>query len=116
MRAFDLVFTDALATDNKYLLLIKVCRLASSFLLVPTLRFTQAIILFECGKHDDAISRIDDLIDIVGDQSVYITVRVRQREYLLVNEVNRCRTGSNASPAWKHINQQRGQRTRDRIV
>ena len=89
MRAFDLVFTDALATDNKYILLIKVCRLASSFLLVPTLRFTQAIILFECGKHDDAISRIDDLIDIVGDQSVYITVRVRQREYLRANKVNK---------------------------
>ena len=64
-------------------------RLSSSLLLVPTLRFTQAIIMFECGKQDDAISRVDDLIHIVGDQSVlYIIVRVRQREYIRVNKVN----------------------------
>ena len=39
-------------------------------------RFTQAIILFECGKHSDAISRVDDLINVVGDKSLYITVHV----------------------------------------
>ncbi|KAF8557544.1 hypothetical protein OG21DRAFT_1482211, partial [Imleria badia] len=59
IRAFDLVFTDGLATDNNFLLLIK------------------AVILFECGKHHDAISRVDDLIDIVDDKSLYITVRAQ---------------------------------------
>ncbi|KAF8552461.1 hypothetical protein OG21DRAFT_1511487 [Imleria badia] len=59
IRAFDLVFTDGLATENDFLLLIK------------------AIILFECGKHHDAISRVDDLIDIVDDRSLYITVRAQ---------------------------------------
>ncbi|KAH0833010.1 hypothetical protein J3R83DRAFT_11995 [Lanmaoa asiatica] len=59
MRVFDLVFTEGLPTENKFILLIK------------------AIILFECGKHDDAISRVDDLIDIVDDQSIYITVRAQ---------------------------------------
>ncbi|KAF8552374.1 hypothetical protein OG21DRAFT_1443645, partial [Imleria badia] len=59
IRAFDLVFTDRLATDNSFLLLIK------------------AVILFECGKHHDAISRVDDLIDIVDDKSLYITVRAQ---------------------------------------
>jgi hypothetical protein len=44
--------------------------------------------MFECGKHDDAISRMDDLVDIVGDQSVYITVRVRQPRDIPVNTVN----------------------------
>ncbi|KAF8546790.1 WD40 repeat-like protein, partial [Imleria badia] len=59
IRVFDLVFTDGLATDNNFLLLIK------------------AIIVFECGKHHDAISRVDDLIDIVDDKSLYITVRAQ---------------------------------------
>ena len=42
-----------------------------------TFRFVQAIILFECGKHDDAILRVGDLIDISDDPSLYVTVRVR---------------------------------------
>lgn len=52
-----------------------------SFVAVRTesYRVTQAIILFECGKHDDAISRVDDLIGIVDDRSLYITARVRKR-------------------------------------
>ena len=45
-----------------------------------TCRFVQAVILFECGKHDDAILRIGDLIGIVDDQSLYVTVRVRIRQ------------------------------------
>ena len=53
--------------------------LSSSSLSVLTFRFVQAIILFECGKHDDAILRIGDLIGIVDDQSLYVTVRVRTR-------------------------------------
>jgi len=32
--------------------------------------------LFECGKHKDAILRVDDLIDTVNDKSQYIAVRV----------------------------------------
>ncbi|KAH0834960.1 WD40-repeat-containing domain protein [Lanmaoa asiatica] len=59
MRAFDLVFTEGFPTENKFFLLIR------------------AIILFECGKHDDAISRVDDLIDIVDDQSIYLTVQAQ---------------------------------------
>ncbi|KAF8556856.1 hypothetical protein OG21DRAFT_1482768 [Imleria badia] len=59
MRVFDLVFVDSIPTENKFLLLVK------------------AIILFECGKHHDAISRVDDLIDIVDNQSLYITVRAQ---------------------------------------
>ncbi|KAF8554956.1 hypothetical protein OG21DRAFT_1508243 [Imleria badia] len=65
IRVFDLVFTDGFATDNNnFLLLIK------------------AVILFECGKHHDAISRVDDLIDIADDKSLYITVRA-QMSFLL---------------------------------
>ncbi|KAF8554954.1 hypothetical protein OG21DRAFT_1439363 [Imleria badia] len=59
IRVFDLVFTDGLATDNNFLLLIK------------------AVILFECGRHHDAISRVDDLLDIVDDKSLYITARAQ---------------------------------------
>ena len=33
--------------------------------------------LFQCGKHDSAISRVDGLIDVVDVKSLYITVRVR---------------------------------------
>ena len=32
--------------------------------------------MFECGKHKDAILRVDDLIDTVNDKSQYIAVRV----------------------------------------
>ena len=35
--------------------------------------------MFECGKHDDAILRVGDLIDISDDPSLYVTVRVRTR-------------------------------------
>ncbi|KAF8556862.1 hypothetical protein OG21DRAFT_1495255 [Imleria badia] len=59
MRVFDLTFGNGLPSENKLLLLIK------------------AVILFECGKHDDAILRVGDLIDIVDDQSPYITVRAQ---------------------------------------
>lgn len=41
--------------------------------------FTQAALLFESGKHDNAISRVGYLIDIVDDQSLYLTVRVSER-------------------------------------
>ena len=33
--------------------------------------------MFEYGKHEDAISRVDGLIGVVDDQSLYVTVRVR---------------------------------------
>ncbi|KAF8547157.1 WD40 repeat-like protein [Imleria badia] len=59
MRVFDLVYSAGLSSENNLLLLIK------------------AIILFECGKHDDAILRVGDLIDIVDGQSIYITVRAQ---------------------------------------
>ncbi|KAF8554957.1 WD40 repeat-like protein [Imleria badia] len=66
IRVVDLVFTQGLAIhdNNNLLLLIK------------------AIILFECGKHHDAISRVDDLINIVDDKSLYIVVRA-QLSFLL---------------------------------
>ncbi|KAF8546332.1 hypothetical protein OG21DRAFT_1502001 [Imleria badia] len=57
MRVFDLAF--GLPGENQLVLLIK------------------AIILFESGKHDDAILRVGDLIDILEDQSPYITVRAQ---------------------------------------
>ncbi|KAF8554959.1 hypothetical protein OG21DRAFT_967167 [Imleria badia] len=60
---FDLVFTDGLVTGhNNFILLIK------------------AIILFECGKHPNAISRLDNLINIVDDKSLYI---IAQMSFLL---------------------------------
>ena len=46
---------------------------------VLTSCFVQAIILFECGKHDDAILRVGDLVDISDDPLLYVTVRVRTR-------------------------------------
>ncbi|KAI9569819.1 WD40-repeat-containing domain protein [Boletus coccyginus] len=58
-RVFDLVFSEGIPSENRLLLLIK------------------AIILFECGKHEDAVLRVDDLIDIVNDKSPYIAVRAR---------------------------------------
>ncbi|KAG6369523.1 WD40-repeat-containing domain protein [Boletus reticuloceps] len=56
MDEFDSVFCDGLPCENNLLLLVK------------------AILAFECKKHDEAISRVDDLIDIM-DKSPYIAVR-----------------------------------------
>ena len=50
----------------------------SSLLVLIIICFAQAIILFLCGKRDDAILRVNDLIDIVDDKSLYCTVRVCQ--------------------------------------
>ncbi|KAF8556859.1 hypothetical protein OG21DRAFT_1482770 [Imleria badia] len=74
IRDFDLVFSDGLPVENRFLLLIK------------------AIILFECGKHEDAISRVDGLISIVDDQSPYITVRAQM--YMLLGNMS-MREGNN---------------------
>ena len=35
--------------------------------------------LFQCGKHDSAISRVDGLIEMVDVKSLYIALRVRIR-------------------------------------
>ncbi|KAF8545829.1 hypothetical protein OG21DRAFT_1333743 [Imleria badia] len=84
IRAFDLVFTDGLATNNNFLLLIK------------------AVISFECGKHHDAISRVDDLIDIVDDKSLYMyhcpgsNVPLTRRH---VGEQRRLRPSNGVAPA-----------------
>ncbi|KAI9569842.1 hypothetical protein HD554DRAFT_2327801 [Boletus coccyginus] len=59
LRVFDLVFSESIPNENKHLLLIK------------------AVILFASGKHEDAILRVNDLIDIVDDKSPYITVRAK---------------------------------------
>ena len=37
----------------------------------------QAIIVFMAGEHDDAISRVDDLIDTVPFNSIFYVVQVR---------------------------------------
>ncbi|KAI9569853.1 hypothetical protein HD554DRAFT_2170850 [Boletus coccyginus] len=58
-RVFDLVFSEGIPSENRLLLLLK------------------AIVLFECGRHEDAVLRVDDLIDIVKDKSPYIAVRAR---------------------------------------
>jgi len=79
MRVFDLVFSEGIPSENKLLLLMKVCACHSHRCLVPIFHFTQAIVSFECGKHEDAILRVGDLIDIVKDKSPYITVRVGTR-------------------------------------
>lgn len=77
LHVFDLVFSDDVPTGNRFLLLVKVCAYRTRCCLYRN--FLQAIILFECGKQHDAISRVDYLIDIVSHQSLYITVRVRER-------------------------------------
>ncbi|KAG9311583.1 hypothetical protein JVU11DRAFT_7792 [Chiua virens] len=59
MRVYDLVFSEGVPIENNLLLLIK------------------AIVLFECGKQDDAFSRIDDLIDIVDNKSIYLVARAQ---------------------------------------
>jgi hypothetical protein len=46
---------------------------------MPILHPTQAIVAFECKKHDEAISRADDLINIM-DKLPYIAVRVHPHE------------------------------------
>ena len=38
------------------------------------------MILFECGKRDEATLRVDHLIDIADDRPLYITVLVRKRQ------------------------------------
>ncbi|KAF8550473.1 hypothetical protein OG21DRAFT_1446572 [Imleria badia] len=55
----DLVFSDGLPAENRFLLLIK------------------AIIMFECRKHEDAISRVDGLIGLVDDHSLYVIIRAQ---------------------------------------
>ena len=83
MCIFDLVFTDGLTTtENNLLLLIKACTHHHLRCCIDH-AFTQAIIIFECGKHDAAISRLNFLIDIVEDRSLYVTVQVRGRLHLL---------------------------------
>jgi len=79
MRIFDLVFSECIPSENKILLLIKVCAHHPRCCPIPIFRLTQAVLLFECGKQEDAILRVSDLIDIVDNQSPYIVVRVRTR-------------------------------------
>lgn len=79
MRIFDLVFSECTPSENRILLLIKVCAHHPRCCLISIFCSTQAIILFECRRYEDAILRVDDLIDIVDNQSPYIAVRVRTR-------------------------------------
>ena len=79
MRVFDLVFSERTPSENRILLLIKVCAHHPRCCVIQMFHLTQAIILFECGKHEDAILRVGDLIDIANNQSPYIAVRVRTR-------------------------------------
>ncbi|KAG8216979.1 hypothetical protein J3R82DRAFT_7285 [Butyriboletus roseoflavus] len=74
MRIFDLVFSDGLSAEKNFLLLVK------------------AIFLFECGNHDNAISRVDDLIDLVDDHSLYLTVRAQM--LILLRDIS-LRAGDN---------------------
>lgn len=75
--AFDFVFIDGPSDENKFLLLIKVCPYVLISPYAHFFCFVEAAILFECGRHEDAILRVDGLIEVVGDKSPYITVRVR---------------------------------------
>ena len=79
MCVFDLVFSEGIPSENKLLLLIKVCAGDPRCSLVLIFRFAQAIILFECGQRSEAILRVEGLIRIVDDKSPYITVWVGTR-------------------------------------
>jgi len=59
MRIFDLVFANGSLPESNFVLLIK------------------AIVLFQCGRFDEAISRVEDLIDAIDDKTIYITARAR---------------------------------------
>ena len=43
----------------------------------PAAHIAQAIIVFMAGEHDDAISRVDDLIDTVPFNSICHVVQAR---------------------------------------
>jgi len=79
MRAFDLVFSEGIPNENRLLFFIKVRACHPRCCLVLIFRFTEAIVLFECVHHEDAILRVGDLIDIVHNKSPHITVRVGTR-------------------------------------
>ena len=89
MCIFDLVFTDGLTTtENNLLLLIKACTHHHLRCCIDH-AFTQAIILFVCGNHDAAISRLNFLIDVVDDRSLYVTVQVRERSHPLYTRLTK---------------------------
>ncbi|KAF8556850.1 hypothetical protein OG21DRAFT_1482764 [Imleria badia] len=48
--------------------------------------------MFECGRHEDAISRVDGLIGIMDDHSLYVTVRAQM--FLLLGSIS-MREGNN---------------------
>lgn len=96
-RVFDLIFSDGFPTENNFLLLIKVCLSVCSTFVPIRFHFTQAITLFLCGKHDDAVLRVDNLINIADDKSLYLTVRVCARQGHSQAELIRRCAGSNAT-------------------
>ena len=66
-RACDIAFDPFQPSCARFLLLIKV-RVPLGYTSVT--HFAQAIVVFMAGEHDDAISRLDDLIAMTYDNSI----------------------------------------------
>lgn len=74
--AFYLAFRDCDRSENSDLLL-KVCTDSVRSSLRFELSFTQSILLYVSGEHDDAISRVRGLIRPEDDHTTYCCAQVR---------------------------------------
>ena len=71
-RACDIAFDPFQPSCVRFLLLIKV-RIPLSCISVA--HFAQAIVVFMAGEHDDAMSRVDDLIPVAYDTPICYVVQ-----------------------------------------
>ena len=69
----------ALPFNSRYISSVDqgVCPIHSSLVILRSLYIAQAIIAFMAGEHDDAISRVDDLIDTVPFDSIFYVAQAR---------------------------------------
>lgn len=74
---FDLAFRDCDHSENNFVLLIKVCPDHVPHLPQFEFCFIQSILLYVSGKHDDAISRVRDLIPPEGGDTAHCCTQVR---------------------------------------
>ena len=76
-ETFDLCFRDCGADEIRFLLLIKVRSAVCLSLLAGRIRLPQAILLFVSGKREHAVTRVNDLMAVSDDSTMYNCLQAR---------------------------------------